>query len=449
MKKNNYLSGFAAMLLVLLLTGCKDINNQKNSTAVSIQGDKWYFNDEVINQGTPAEGLLMNVRMVNSVFEDRGPQMPDEFQGFDPMANTNEFIAKIPEYVANGVNAFTVSLQGGSPGYEGAINTAFNSGGSLREEYLERIEKVIKACGENHAVVILSCFYQRQHSHFSALTGKESIKIALKNTVEWISEKKFTNVVLEVSNEYRHGGYRNWPDGDWLISEAGQVELVQLAKKLNPKLLVSTSGMGTGKIDETLIAPVDFLIIHFNNTSLNDYAARINRFKKYNKPIVCNEDDKQKEAGAMALAFSVMNGCGWGYMNIAKNQSIPFEFEGMKDDPLVYEMFKNVTVPGYQFAPELFTQTFVIITSPNDGQVFTAGQNIRIQVSLVNPPGSSSYQVEILGNNKLVSKVNEKFQVSWVPDQTGIFVLDAVLKDDEGKELYRSPKADIIVQAGI
>jgi hypothetical protein len=205
--------------------------------------------------------------------------------------------------------------------------------------------------------------------------------------------------------------------------------------------------MGTGKIDETLIAAVDFLIIHFNNTSLNDYAARIKDLQKYNKPIICNEDDKLHEAGTMALALSVMNGCGWGYMNSGKNQAIPFDFDGAEDDPLVYEMFKNVTTPGYQFAPELFTQTFVIITSPNDGQVFAAGQNIRMQVSIVNPPDSIPYQVEILANNEIIAQANEKLQAQWLPKEPGIYILESVLRGDGGKELFRSPKADIIVQS--
>jgi len=321
------------------------------NTEVSIQGNKWYFNNKMINPDSPAEGLLMNVRMVNSVFEDRGTKLQEKLTDFRPMENTDAFVVKIPEYVNSGVNAFTISLQGGFPGYEGAINTAFNSDGSLREEYLKRVEKVIRVCDANQAAVILSCFYQRQHSHFSALKGKESIKNALKNTVAWITERKFTNVVLEVTNEYGHGGFHNWPDGDWLVSEAGQIELIQLAKQQNPLLLVSTSGLGPGFMGRLLITAADFLLIHFNNTSLENYSRKIKALKKYGKPIVCNEDDKLKQAGAIALSLSVFNECGWGYMNLAKNQTIPFEFTGIEDDTLVYNMFKNVTTPGYQIDP--------------------------------------------------------------------------------------------------
>ncbi|MBK5195267.1 MAG: hypothetical protein JJE08_04430 [Proteiniphilum sp.] len=337
----------AAFIVIFMITGCAIMKNEKPETVVTIRGDKWYYNGEVINPGTPAEGLLMNVRMVNSVFEDRGQKAPEIYRDFNPEMNTDAFISMIPEYVASGINAFTISLQGGTPGYEGAVNTAFNSDGSLREDYLERVEKVIKACDKSHAVVNISCFYQRQHSHFSALSGKESIRNALRNTVEWIREKRFTNVILEISNEYRHSGYCNWQEGEWLMSEAGQVELIQLAKQLNPNLLVSTSGMGDGKLHSSLIETADFLLIHFNNTAINKYASIIGELKKYGKPVVCNEDDKLNNAGAMALKESVLNGCGWGYMNLEKNQTFPFDFEGVNDDPEVYDMFSNVTTPGY------------------------------------------------------------------------------------------------------
>ncbi len=121
-------------------------------TRVSIREGRWFLNDEITYRGAKAEGLLMNVRMVNAVFEDR--IRPD----FDPNANTERFIARIPDYVAHGVRAFTVCLQGGSCGYEGAVNSAFQPDGSLRDSYLQRVRRVIEACDRSGAVVILGCY---------------------------------------------------------------------------------------------------------------------------------------------------------------------------------------------------------------------------------------------------------------------------------------------------
>jgi hypothetical protein len=125
-------------------------------TRVSLRGARWYINDELTNPGTRAEGLLMNVRMVNAVFEDRNK--PD----LDPAAITDRFLAHLPEYAAHGINAFTLNLQGGMPGYEGALNSAFEPDGSLRESYLARVARVIEAGDRAGLVVILGCFYQRQ-----------------------------------------------------------------------------------------------------------------------------------------------------------------------------------------------------------------------------------------------------------------------------------------------
>lgn len=320
---------------------------QVSETVVSISNGKWYFDGKILNEGSLAEGLLMNVRMVNSVFEDKGKRLPEQFRGFDPEANTRRFISMIPEYVSSGVNCFTISLQGGAPGYEGAVNTAYKPDGSLRKEYMNRVDKVIRAASENNAAIILSCFYQRQHSHNYALDGSEAIKSAVANTVRWLKENRFKNVILEVSNEYRHDGFLNWKDGNWFVSSKGQVELIRLAKTIAPEFIVGTSGMGDGTLVDSLVMVADYLTVHFNTTSLSDYPEKISRLIKTGKPVVCNEDDKTGRQGAAALTISVENGCGWGYMNNVKNQKMPFSFEGTNDDTAVYNMMKNVTTPGY------------------------------------------------------------------------------------------------------
>jgi len=125
-------------------------------TRISIHNARWHINGAVTYPGTPTEGLLMNVRMVDAVFEDRN--RPE----FDAEANTDRFIACIPSYVQYGVRAFTLCLQGGYPGYEGAVNSAFNPDGSLRESYLRRVQRAIDACDQQGAAVILGCYYQRQ-----------------------------------------------------------------------------------------------------------------------------------------------------------------------------------------------------------------------------------------------------------------------------------------------
>ena len=167
-------------------------------TSIRLAGTQWFLNGQVTYPGAKAEGLLMNVRMVNAVFEDRN--RPE----FDPNSNTEEFIARIPDYVAHGVRAFTICLQGGMPGYEGAVNSAFNPDGSLRDTYLQRVRRVIEACDRNGAAVILGCYYQRQDQ---VLKDEAAVRAGVVNVAKWIEDSGFTNVMLEIANEFGHGGF--------------------------------------------------------------------------------------------------------------------------------------------------------------------------------------------------------------------------------------------------
>jgi len=300
------------------------------ATTVSIDKTQWYINGDVTYPGTPAEGRLMNVRMVNSTFEDR------KRMDFDSDENTGRFISKISEYNAYGVRAFTLNLQGGFPGYEGAINSAFRPNGALRKSYMSRMKRVIELCDKRGIIIILGLFYQRQDQ---ILRDEEAVKRAVVNAVNWIQKNGLTNVVIEIANEYDHKGF----DHDIIKTVDGEIELIHLAKKTAPDLLVSTSGLGHGKMNGRIAKEADFILIHFNGTKVEDIPKRIDALKKFNKPIVCNEDDKTGQEAALALRASIKNGCSWGFMYNKLNQYEPFEFNGYHDDPKVYDTFKEVT----------------------------------------------------------------------------------------------------------
>jgi len=342
----NFASSISVLLSFLGMAVPITASSDQHRTRVEIIEARWHINGEVTYPGAPAEGLLMNVRMVNSVFEDTGREAQHLPEGFEPDANTGAFIARIPEYVENGVRAFTVSLQGGRPSYSGNVNSAFNSDGALRPGYLERVRKVIEACDRHGAVVILSCFYQNQHSHERALQGREAVLKAVGNVARWLLDKGFSNVILEIANEPHVSGFRNWHDSEWMQSDEGKVEMIQRAREVHPGLLVTTGGTGTGRVTQAVVEAGDFILIHFNNTALADMPARIEALRQYGKPVVCNEDDKIGSEGAQAAAICVAHGVAWGFMHKDKNQFIPFEYAGARDDPAVYVALKRLTTPA-------------------------------------------------------------------------------------------------------
>lgn len=318
---------FLPALLLLVLAHV----HAAHAAEVTLSGTQWHIDGKPVNAGTRAEGLLMNTRMVNAVFEDR--HRPE----FDAAANTNEFIAQIPAYAASGVNAFTVCLQGGMPGYEGALNSAFEPDGSLRPEYLRRVERVIEACDQERTVVILGLLYQRQSKVFK---DDDAVRAAVVNAIKWVQGRGFKNVVIEVANEYQHRGFLY----DIVRTPAGQASLIRLAKETAPELLVSTSGIGNGRIDAEVAEACDFLLPHWNGTKIDDIAERVETLKQFGKPIVCNEDEREGLRAVIALRATVKEGCAYGLMLQKHNQHFPFEFHGPADDPEYYADLKKLAV---------------------------------------------------------------------------------------------------------
>lgn len=274
----------------------------------------------------------MNVRMVHATFEDLSGKKPD----FVATTNTEQFIVNIPDYAAHGVNAFTICLQGGMPGYEGAINSAFAPDGSLQVEYLNRVERVIRACDRSGVVVMLGCYYQRQSK---ILRDEVAIRAGLVNVAKWIQSCGFHNVALEVANEYPHNGFAHRVIRD----PKGMASLIRLVKETSPELLVTASGYGDGKVHSEVAEAADFLTPHWNGTDVMSIPARVAALKKFGKPIVCNEDDKVGEYAVAALRATVVSGASYGLMLKDRNQTFPFHFEGAKDDEVFYEALKAVT----------------------------------------------------------------------------------------------------------
>ncbi len=330
MKYFGYLVCFAGLLAVSTADHAWAAEPPTAMTQIDLQGGRWMINGQLTNPGSAAEGLLMNVRMVNATFEDK--RKPE----FDADANTAEFLARLGDYKAHGVNAFTLCLQGGMPSYEGAVNSAFEPDGSLRPDYLARVERVIRACDRQGLVVILGLYYQRQSK---VLRDREAVRAGVVNAARWIQSSGFRNVLVEVANEYPHKGFVH----QIIRDPKGQAELIRLVQKAAPGLLVTASGYGDGLIHPEVAAAADFLTPHWNGTQLDQIPARLNVLKRFGKPIVVNEDDKVGEQAVAALRASVTGGASYGLMLKKHNQSTPFHFDGAGDDPVYYAALKAIT----------------------------------------------------------------------------------------------------------
>lgn len=324
---------FLPLLAARLAVGPGFAAEPSPHTRLALREGRWMINGRPTNPGSAAEGRLMNVRMVNAVFEDRAKH-PE----FDPEANGARFIARIPDYAAQGVNAFTLCLQGGMPGYEGAVNSAFEPDGSLRPTYLARVERVIRACDRHGVAVILGLYYQRQSA---ILRDEVAVRAGVVDAARWVRERGFQNVLLEIANEYPHQGFAH----ALIRDPKGQAALIRLARETAPGLLVSASGYGDGLIHQEIAEVADFLLPHWNSTKVQQIPARIAALKKFGKPIVTNEDDKTGTNAVAALRACLENGASYGLMLQQHNQTFPFQFDGAADDPVYYAQLRALTTP--------------------------------------------------------------------------------------------------------
>ena len=93
-------------------------------TTVDVDGERFLIDGRPTYprrrfRGHRIEGLLLNARMVQGVFDDLNPETRSMFAypdgPFDAERNTSEFVAAMPSWRRAGLLAFTVNFQGGSP----------------------------------------------------------------------------------------------------------------------------------------------------------------------------------------------------------------------------------------------------------------------------------------------------------------------------------------------
>ncbi len=314
--------------LILALSFCSlTLNAQK--TIVEIKGNQFFINGKPTYEGrywngNKIEGLLMNSRMVQGIFDDLNSKTSAEFayadtKKWDADRNANEFIAAMPLWYAHGLTAFTLNMQGGSPygyGNKKCLNPGFNPDGSLMQPYMNRLDKILKRADELNMVVILGLFYFGQDQN---VKDETAVINAVDNLTNWIFEKGYRNVMIEINNECDHPAY------DHTILRPNRVsELIERVKNKQPKgyrLLVSTSFTGKKVPTANVVKAADFLLIHGNGAKdpkqiqlQIDSTKMVDGYR--NMPIVNNEDDHfDFEKDTNNFTVSIRNYVSWGYFD--------------------------------------------------------------------------------------------------------------------------------------
>jgi hypothetical protein len=273
-------------------------------THVTLQGDQFLINGKLTYegrtwQGHRIEGLLMNARLVQGVFDDLNPETahlwtyPDG--PWNPNRNTDEFVAAMPEWRRHGLLCAVVNMQGGSPtgyGNRGWHNSAIESDGSLCPDFMGRLERIIDRADELGMVIMVGIFYFGQDQR---LVDEAAVKRAVINTVDWIADRGYRNVLMEIANEHNANAYVHD------IIRARPEELIVLARRHAAQrglsLPVSISLTGGRIPSQAVVDASDYILLHGNGVKdPQRMVAMIREVRAMagttRKPVVNNEDDR-------------------------------------------------------------------------------------------------------------------------------------------------------------
>ncbi|MBM4080477.1 MAG: hypothetical protein FJ278_12320, partial [Planctomycetes bacterium] len=233
--------------------------------------------------------------------------------------------------------------------------------GSLRPDYMARLERILDRADELGMVVILGIFYFGQDER---LKDEAAVVRALDNAVDWLFDRDYRHVLIEVNNEcnvrYDHS----------ILQPARVHELIERVKARrrigeranrrtgglpadspirssadSPRLLVSTSYGGGTVPKENVVRAADFLLMHGNGVKdparIAEMVRQARQVPGYRPmPILFNEDDHfDFDQPRNNMLAAVGEYASWGYFDFrmagegfdAGYQSVPVNW-GISSD---------------------------------------------------------------------------------------------------------------------
>jgi hypothetical protein len=318
----------ARVLAALLALPALAIAAAPGKTSVSIADEDFRINGQPTYAGRSwnghrVEGLLLNSRMVQAVFDDLNPETAQRWAyadtgKWDAERNVREFIAALPEWKAHGLLAVTVNFQGGSPeGYSTTqpwITGAFDEEGTLRPAFADRMRRVLDAADAQGMVVIVGYFYFGQDQN---LRDEAAVIRATDEATRWLLDGGWRNVLVEVNNETNVKAYDHEILRPARIHEL--IERVRETKRDGRRLLAGTSYGGGAIPKENVVRASDFLLLHGNGVKdpkrIAEMVKQTRAVAGYRPmPIVFNEDDHEnfdRPENNFAAAIAAHASWGW------------------------------------------------------------------------------------------------------------------------------------------
>ena len=315
------------------------MGNQNERTVVGIDGDSFTINgnptySDTAFEGRSIEGLLLNSRMVQAIFDDENPDTRDRWAypdtgKWDPERNVDEFLTALPAYYDHGLRAVTINLQCGNPdGYSPHHPqhvSAYRGDGSLKSDWLDRLDLVLDEADRLGMVIILGLFYQGQDTR---LNDESAIINGVENVLDWLHEQDYRNVIIEVNNECDARPEQGWGYEQEILKPGRVHELIKLVRDYDAgehSFLASTSFTGGTVPSDNVIAEADFALLHGNGVSdprgIEEMVKRTRERPSYTEmPLVFNEDDHYDfRLYPNNMLIALQNRASWGYYDGGRN----------------------------------------------------------------------------------------------------------------------------------
>ena len=307
--------------------------------------DKWHKTYTGPAYRPEAAGKLMNIRLANALFLDEWMRE----RPFDPEFNTDSVIQALDFYKAHGILMINVSLQGAQAGYNKAVNgidrenayqlgpgrgayvSIFRPDGSLKPDWLGRLERLLNAADRRGMFVNLMYFYHGQSGLFRST---DAIHKAAMNITDWLIAHGFRNVIIDVANEY------DLPGPQWDFKGYIPQNIIPLIDEVRERfrnadyvLPIGASSDGRMRYPNSLKGQVDLLLVHGDGRDPREKLRRVEELKNAGRPVLMTEDDNGRATTEEHLAGDLAS-CdiffhdaqGWGYLPWIQAQRFPFRY---------------------------------------------------------------------------------------------------------------------------
>ncbi len=262
-----------------------------------------------------AKGGLLLVDAVHGLFDD--PWLTE--REFDADANTDALIATLDLYRAHGVAGLFVSLQGFDHPYpessgiartgraedgeqKGSLVSAFLPSGELDQAWMARLERLLAATNKLGMIVCLTYFTPGQDE---VLESDQAIVTAARNMTQWLIDKDFRNVIINIADAWDTQGA--WDHGDFIQRNVANL-IIDNRDLFNHAEFTLPIGAASGEslsYPSSLARVCDVVLLHGNRAGRADKLRAVVNLSEYDRPVILLEDPPREDPDAELLGKTV------------------------------------------------------------------------------------------------------------------------------------------------